>query len=470
MPRQNRRKPIVLENIEIIDTATKGKSVARHDGVIIFIKGGVPGDICNITVFKRRKKYWEANINQIVKKSKSRIDPICEHFGSCGGCKWQNMNYQSQLKFKQNEVINNLTRIGGITISKYNQIIGCEQEYFYRNKMEFTFSNKRWLTQEEVASNSEIKNKDALGFHVPGMFDKVIDIKKCHLQKEPSNKIRLAVKEFADNNKLPYFDLRNQTGLLRNLLIRTSTTNELMVLVQFFNNDTGKIKLLMDFIKDTFNEITSLLYTINTKGNNTLYDQDILCYSGKDYITEEIDDLVFKIGPKSFFQTNSKQAKKLYSITRELAEINEKDIVYDLYTGTGTIAQFIAKKAKMVIGIDSVKEGIMAAYENAKFNNIKNCTFYTGDMKDIFSDEFINKNGHPNVIITDPPRDGMHKKVIEQILNILPQRIVYVSCNSATQARDVSIMKEKYNVTKIQTVDMFPQTHHVENIVVLELI
>ena len=470
MPRQNRRKPIVLENIEIIDTATKGKSVARHDGVIIFIKGGVPGDICNITVFKRRKKYWEANINQIVKKSKSRIDPICEHFGSCGGCKWQNMNYQSQLKFKQNEVINNLTRIGGITISKYNQIIGCEQEYFYRNKMEFTFSNKRWLTKEEVASNSEIKNKDALGFHVPGMFDKVIDIKKCHLQKEPSNKIRLAVKKFADNNKLPYFDLRNQTGLLRNLLIRTSTTNELMVLVQFFNNDTGKIKLLMDFIKDTFNEITSLLYTINTKGNNTLYDQDILCYSGKDYITEEIDDLVFKIGPKSFFQTNSKQAKKLYSITRELAEINEKDIVYDLYTGTGTIAQFIAKKAKMVIGIDSVKEGIMAAYENAKFNNIKNCTFYTGDMKDIFSDDFINKNGHPNVIITDPPRDGMHKKVIEQILNILPQRIVYVSCNSATQARDVSIMKEKYNVTNIQTVDMFPQTHHVENIVVLELI
>ena len=470
MPRQNRRKPIVLENIEIIDTATKGKSVARHDSVIIFIKGGVPGDICNITVFKKRKKYWEANINQIVKKSKSRIEPICEHFGSCGGCKWQNMNYQSQLKFKQNEVINNLTRIGGITISKYNQIIGCEQEYFYRNKMEFTFSNKRWLTQEEVASNSEIKNKDALGFHVPGMFDKVIDIKKCHLQKEPSNKIRLAVKEFADNNKLPYFDLRNQTGLLRNLLIRTSTTNELMVLVQFFNNDRKKIKLLMDFIKDTFNEITSLLYTINTKGNNTLYDQDILCYSGKDYITEEIDDLVFKIGPKSFFQTNSKQAKKLYSITRELAEINEKDIVYDLYTGTGTIAQFIAKKAKMVIGIDSVKEGIIAAYENAKFNNIKNCTFYTGDMKDIFSDEFINKNGHPNVIITDPPRDGMHKKVIEQILNILPQRIVYVSCNSATQARDVSIMKEKYNVTKIQTVDMFPQTHHVENIVVLELI
>ena len=470
MPRQNRRKPIVLENIEIIDTATKGKSVARHDGVIIFIKGGVPGDICNITVFKRRKKYWEANINQIVKKSKSRIDPICEHFGSCGGCKWQNMNYQSQLKFKQNEVVNNLTRIGGITISKYNQIIGCEQEYFYRNKMEFTFSNKRWLTQEEVASNSEIKNKDALGFHVPGMFDKVIDIKKCHLQKEPSNKIRLAVKEFADNNKLPYFDLRNQTGLLRNLLIRTSTTNELMVLVQFFNNDTKKIKLLMNFIKDTFNEITSLLYTINTKGNNTLYDQDILCYSGKDYITEEIDDLVFKIGPKSFFQTNSKQAKKLYSITRELAEINEKDIVYDLYTGTGTIAQFIAKKAKMVIGIDSVEEGIMAAYENAKFNNIKNCTFYTGDMKDIFSDEFINKNGHPNVIITDPPRDGMHKKVIEQILNILPQRIVYVSCNSATQARDISIMNEKYNVTKIQTVDMFPQTHHVENIVVLELI
>ena len=469
MPRQNRRKPIELENIEIIDTATKGKSVARHDGVIIFVKGGVPGDICNITVFKKRRKYWEANINQIVKKSESRVDPICEHFGSCGGCKWQNMDYQSQLKFKQNEVLNHLTRIGGVSISKYNKILGSEEEYFYRNKMEFTFSNKRWLTQEEIANDSEIKNKDALGFHVPGMFDKVIDLNKCYLQKEPSNKIRLAVKKFADKNKLLYFDLRNQTGLLRNLLIRTSTTGELMVLVQFFNNDIEKIELLMNYINDTFKKITSLLYTVNSKGNNTLYDQDIICFSGKDHITEEIDDLVFKIGPKSFFQTNSKQAKRLYSITRDLAEINKNDIVYDLYTGTGTIAQYVSKKAKLVIGIDSVEEGIIAAYENAKFNNIENCTFYTGDMKDIFTEEFIFKNGHPNIIITDPPRDGMHKKVVEQILNILPKRIVYVSCNSATQARDISILKEKYKLTKIQTVDMFPQTHHVENIAVLEL-
>tara|TARA_B110000116_G_scaffold94291_1_gene82258 strand:+ start:2487 stop:3899 length:1413 start_codon:yes stop_codon:yes gene_type:complete len=469
MPRQNRRKPIELENIEIIDTATKGKSVAKHDGRIIFVKGGVPGDICNITVFKRRKKYWEANINQIIKKSQFRIDPICEHFGSCGGCKWQNMDYQSQLKFKQNEVLNNLTRIGGVTISKYNQILGCEEKYFYRNKMEFTFSNKRWLSQEEIQNNAIIENKNALGFHIPGMFDKVIDLKKCHLQKEPSNKIRLAIKEFADKNNLSYFDIRNQTGLLRNLLIRTSTTNELMVLVQFFNNDTNKIKLLMDYIKNTFKEITSLLYTVNTKANNTLYDQDIFCFSGKDHITEEMDNLIFKIGPKSFFQTNSKQAKKLYSITRELAKIKEKDIVYDLYTGTGTIAQFISKKAKIVIGIDSVEEGIIAAYENAKFNKIKNCKFYTGDMKDIFTNEFIKKNGQPNIIITDPPRDGMHKKVVEQILKILPKRIVYVSCNSSTQARDIAIMKKNYQITKIQTVDMFPQTHHVENIVVLEL-
>jgi len=469
MPRQNRRKPIELENIEIIDTATKGKSVAKHEGIIIFVKGGVPGDICNITVFKRRRKYWEANINEIVKKSESRVDPICEHFGSCGGCKWQNMDYQSQLKFKQNEVLNHLTRIGGVSILKYNQILGSEEEYFYRNKMEFTFSNKRWLTQEEITNDSEIENKNALGFHVPGMFDKVIDLNKCHLQKEPSNKIRIAVKKFADKKKLLYFDLRNQTGLLRNLLIRTSTTGELMVLIQFFNNDLEKIELLMNYLNNTFKEITSLLYTVNSKGNNTLYDQDIICFSGKDHITEEIDDLVFKIGPKSFFQTNSKQAKKLYSITRDLAEINKNDIVYDLYTGTGTIAQYVSKKSKLVIGIDSVEEGIIAAYENAKFNNIENCKFYTGDMKDIFTEEFILKNGHPNIIITDPPRDGMHKKVVEQILNILPKRIVYVSCNSATQARDISILKEKYELTKIQTVDMFPQTHHVENIAVLEL-
>jgi len=469
MPRKNRRKLIEIENIEIIDTASKGKSVAKHDGRVIFIKGGVPGDICNIKVFKRRKKFWEAEINNIIKESPFRREPKCEHFGVCGGCKWQNMKYKNQLDFKQNEVLNNLTKIGGITISKYNKIIASEEEYFYRNKMEFSFSNKRWLTQKEIEEKSTIVDKDALGFHVPGMFDKVIDLNTCYLQKEPSNKIRIAIKKFAKENKLSFFDIRNQTGLLRNLIIRTSTTNELMVLVQFFENDIERINLLMEYIKKTFKKITSLLYTINEKANNTLYDQEIICYNGKDHINEKVKDLTFKIGPKSFFQTNSEQAVKLYTKARELAQITKDNIVYDLYTGTGTIAQFIAQKAKVVIGIDSVEEAIKAANENAKFNKIKNCKFFTGDMKNIFTNEFINEHGHPDVIITDPPRDGMHKKVVEKILEIKPKRIVYISCNSSTQARDISIMKEKYDIIEIQTIDMFPQTHHVENILVLEL-
>ena len=469
MGRQKRREPILIENIEIIDTANKGKSVAKHDGRAIFVQGGVPGDICDITVFKRRKKFWEARIEKIHTYSNRRTNPKCEHFGTCGGCKWQNMKYESQLEFKQNEVLNNLKRIGGIELPIHSEILGSEEEYFYRNKMEFTFSNKRWLTIDEVQSESEIKDKDALGFHVPGMFDKVINLNNCHLQKNPSNAIRLSVKQFADKNKLTYFDIRNQVGLLRNLMVRTSSTNDLMVLVQFYENNKKNINLLMKHLKISFPEITSLLYIVNQKANNTMYDQDVVCYNGEDYIMEEMDGLHFKIGAKSFFQTNSEQAKILYRKTKELAQIDENDVVYDLYTGTGTIAQYVAKSSKKVVGIDSVEEGIKAAYENAERNNIKNCTFYTGDMKEIFTDEFITKNGIPNVIITDPPRDGMHKKVVEQILKIGAKRIVYVSCNSATQARDLALMDEKYKVINIQPVDMFPQTHHVENIVVLEL-
>jgi len=469
MGRQKRREPILIENIEIIDTANKGKSVAKHDGRAIFVQGGVPGDICDITVFKRRKKFWEARIEKIHIYSNRRTNPKCEHFGTCGGCKWQNMKYESQLEFKQNEVLNNLKRIGGIELPIHSEILGSEEEYFYRNKMEFTFSNKRWLTIDEVQSESEIKDKDALGFHVPGMFDKVINLNNCHLQKNPSNAIRLSVKQFADKNKLTYFDIRNQVGLLRNLMVRTSSTNDLMVLVQFYENNKKNINLLMKHLKISFPEITSLLYIVNQKANNTMYDQEVVCYKGENYIMEEMDGLHFKIGAKSFFQTNSEQAKILYRKTKELAQIDENDVVYDLYTGTGTIAQYVAKSSKKVVGIDSVEEGIKAAYENAERNNIKNCTFYTGDMKEIFTDEFITKNGIPNVIITDPPRDGMHKKVVEQILKIGAKRIVYVSCNSATQARDLALMDEKYKVINIQPVDMFPQTHHVENIVVLEL-
>jgi 23S rRNA (uracil1939-C5)-methyltransferase len=433
------------------------------------VQGGVPGDICDIKVFKRRKKFWEASIEKIYTYSKRRTEPKCEHFGTCGGCKWQNMRYESQLNFKQNEVLNNLKRIGGIELPAHSEIIGSENEYFYRNKMEFTFSNKRWLTTEEVQSEIDIPDKDALGFHVPGMFDKVINLNNCYLQKEPSNAIRLSVKQFADENGLTFFDIRNHEGLLRNLMIRTSSTNDLMVLVQFYEKDEKNINLLMEHLKTSFPEITSLLYIINQKANNTMYDQEVVCFNGKDHIMEEMDGLYFKIGAKSFFQTNSEQAKVLYQKTKELAQITENDLVYDLYTGTGTIAQYVATSAKKVVGIDSVEEGIKAAYKNAERNNIENCTFFTGDMKEIFTNEFIAKNGTPNVIITDPPRDGMHKKVIEQILKIGAKRIVYVSCNSATQARDLALMDEKYKVTHIQPVDMFPQTHHVENIVVLEL-
>ena len=469
MGRQRRREPVLIENIEIIDTANKGKSVAKHEGRAIFVQGGVPGDICDIIVFKKQKKFWEAKIEKIHTYSERRTEPKCEHFGTCGGCKWQNMKYKSQLAFKQNQVLNNLKRIGGIELPKNSAIKGSDSEYYYRNKMEFTFSNKRWLTIDEIKSEEKIQDKDALGFHVPGMFDKVINLNKCHLQKEPSNSIRLSVKQFADENDITYFDIRNQKGLLRNLLIRTSSTNDLMVLVQFFEDDKKNINLLMEHIKISFPEITSLLYVINQKGNDTIYDQEVICYNGEDHIMEEMDGLHFKIGAKSFFQTNSEQAKVLYKQVKKLSRITKNDLVYDLYTGTGTIAQYVASSAKKVVGIDSVQEGIKAAYENVERNKIENCTFYTGDMKEIFTDEFITQNETPDIIIADPPRDGMHKKVVEQILKIGAKRIVYVSCNSATQARDLALMDIKYKVTHIQPVDMFPQTYHVENIVVLEL-
>ena len=469
MSKKGKKKPVILEKVKIIDTANKGKSITKYQDRVIIVENGVPGDICDILIYKKRRKYWQGEIKKIHKFSKQRTSPKCKHFGTCGGCKWQNMNYNAQLKFKEKEVLNNLERIGNISINKYKNIIGSTKSYFYRNKMEFTFSNKRWLTKKEIASNTKIEEKNACGFHVPGMFDKVIDLNNCYLQKEPSNKIRLSINTFARKNNLSFFDIRKQKGFLRNLIIRTSTTNDLMVIVQFFERNITKINLLMEYIKNSFTEITSLLYTINQKANNTIYDQKIICYHGKNYIQEKIDHLIFNIGPKTFFQTNSEQAALLYRKTKELAKIKKNDIIYDLYTGTGTIAQYVASSAKKVVGIDSVKEGIDAAYINAKQNNINNCIFYTGDMKDIFSDNFIEENGCPDIIITDPPRDGMHKKVIEQILKIKAKRIVYVSCNSATQARDINILKELYKITNIQPIDMFPQTHHVENIVVLEI-
>ena len=379
------------------------------------------------------------------------------------------MQYNSQLKFKEKEVLNNLKRIGKIDTTNHEKIIGSKEDYFYRNKMEFTFSNKRWLSKEEIKSRKKITDRNACGFHVPGMFDKIVNLNHCYLQKEPSNRIRLSINKFSKKNKFSYFDIREKKGFLRNLIIKNSSKGDLMVLMQFYENNKKNIKLLMNHLKDSFSEITSLLYTVNQKANSTIYDQEIILFHGKEYIQEELDGLLFNIGAKSFFQTNSNQAKILYRKTKELANIKKNEVVYDLYTGTGTIAQFVANSAKKVIGIDTVNEGIEAAFINAKQNNITNCSFYCGDMKEIFSEHFIKKNGHPDIIIADPPREGIHKKVIEQILKIKPNRIIYVSCNSATQARDINILSDIYKIKKIQPVDMFPQTHHVENIVSLEI-
>ena len=378
------------------------------------------------------------------------------------------MGYEHQLFYKQKEVENNLKRIGHLDLPELTPILGSEQQYFYRNKMEFSFSDSRWLTLDEIQSDQQIDNKNALGFHIPGMWDKILDIKKCHLQKDPSNAIRLETKRFAIENGLTFFNPRNQYGMLRTLMLRTSSIGEIMVLVQFFENDKEKRELLLNYLSKTFPEITSLLYVINPKQNDTIYDQEIICFSGRDYIFEEMEGLKFKINAKSFYQTNSEQAYELYKITRNFADLKGDELVYDLYTGTGTIAQFVSKKAKKVIGIESVPEAILDAKANAERNKIENVDFFVGDMKNVFNEQFIAQNGVPDVIITDPPRDGMHKDVVQQILNIAPKKVVYVSCNSATQARDLELMKEMYTITKVQPVDMFPQTHHVENVVLLE--
>mgnify|MGYP005826486293 FL=1 len=378
------------------------------------------------------------------------------------------MGYEHQLFYKQKEVENNLKRIGHLDLPKMTPILGSENQYFYRNKMEFSFSDSRWLTLDEIQSDKQIDDKNALGFHIPGMWDKILDIKKCHLQKDPSNAIRLETKRFAIENGLTFFNPRNQYGMLRTLMLRTSSIGEIMVLVQFFENDKEKRELLLNHLTTTFPEITSLLYVINPKQNDTIYDQEIICFSGRDHIFEEMEGLKFKINAKSFYQTNSEQAYELYKITRNFADLKGDELVYDLYTGTGTIAQFVSKKAKKVVGIESVPEAILDAKANAERNAIKNVDFFVGDMKNVFNEQFIAQNGVPDVIITDPPRDGMHKDVVQQILNIAPKKVVYVSCNSATQARDLELMKEMYNIIKVQPVDMFPQTHHVENVVLLE--
>lgn len=462
-------KKQIFEHVEVLDAGAKGKTIAKaSDGKIIFLPNAVPGDIIDIQTFKKRKSYYEGKAIAFHKLSEKRATPVCQHFGVCGGCKWQDMAYEHQLFYKQKEVTNNLTRIGHIQLPEVTPILGSKNPYFYRNKMEFSFSDSRWLTQEEVSSNSDLGDRNALGFHIPGMWDKILDIRKCHLQPDPSNDIRNAVKEFAIQNNLEFFSTRNQTGFLRTMMVRTSSTGDVMVVLQFFKEDKAKREHILDFISERFPQITSLQYIINEKANDTIYDQEVICYKGTDHIFEEMEGLKFKINAKSFYQTNSDQAYELYKIARDFAGLTGNELVYDLYTGTGTIAQFVAKQAKKVIGVESVPDAIAAAKENAQFNNIQNVEFFVGDMKYVFNDAFIKKHGHPDVIITDPPRDGMHKDVVQQILNIAPNRVVYVSCNSATQARDLELMDTQYKVVKTQAVDMFPQTFHVENVVLLE--
>ena len=467
MARKRRPQPL-FENILITDVAAEGKAIAKIDGMAVFVPFVVPGDIVDIQITRNKKTYAEGKAVRFEKYSETRTTPVCEHFGVCGGCKWQNLPYEEQLKFKHKQVIDSLERIGKVELPEAKYILGAPETTFYRNKLEFTFSNKKWLTQEEIESNKEFKNMNSLGFHIPGMFDKVLDINKCWLQGSVSNDIRNEVREYCNENDYTFFDIRKQEGMMRTLMIRNTSIGELMVIVVFFEDDEEKRNNLMDHIANKFPEITSLLYVINQKGNDTITDQEVITYKGNDAIYEKMEDLKFKIGPKSFYQTNSEQAYHLYEVAREFADLSGDELVYDLYTGTGTIANFVANRAKKVIGIEYVEDAIIDARINSENNKIDNTLFYAGDMKDILNQEFINDHGQPDVIITDPPRAGMHDDVINTILFAEPKKIVYVSCNPATQARDISLLDAKYKVTKIQPVDMFPHTHHVENVVLME--
>lgn len=470
MSKRRRRAQKTFLNVPVVDAGAKGKSVAKtEEGEVIFLTDAVPGDIVDIETFKKKKSFYEGKVTHFIKRSERRVEPVCKHFNVCGGCKWQDMGYDSQLYFKEKEVTENLRRIGHLELPEITPIAGSASQYQYRNKMEFSFSANRWLTLEEIQSDVEIEDKKALGFHIPGMWDKILHLDECHLHPEIGERIRLCVHAFAQSNELSYFDPREKTGLLRTLMLRMSSTGENMVVVQFFKDEPDSRIALLEHLKSTFPEITSLQYIINEKANDTIYDQEVICYHGRDHIYEEMEGLKFKISAKSFYQTNSAQAYELYKITRDFAGLTGEELVYDLYTGTGTIAQFVANKAKKVVGIESIPVAIEDAKTNALGNGIDNTVFVTGDMKNVFTSDFIEQHGKPDVIITDPPRDGMHKDVVEQLLQLKTPRIVYVSCNSATQARDLALLAPLYTINKVQPVDMFPQTYHVENVVLLEL-
>jgi len=458
----------LLGKVVITDIGAEGNAIARIDNQVVFVPMLIPGDVVDIRVRKKRRKFLEGTVVRFHEYSPDRITPRCAHFGICGGCKWQHLPYGKQLYWKEKQVKDNLTRIGKLDIPVTDPVIGSSEVFLYRNKLEYTFSDKRWLTREEMISDNSGLNEDALGFHIPGLFDKVLDIRECHLQPEPSNAIRDAVRRYAHRKSLAFFNLRQQTGFLRNLIIRNTSSGKVMVIVVFFLDEKERINGLMDFLAEEFPQISSLFYIINTKQNDSLADQVPIHYKGDDHLFEEMGGLKFRIGPKSFYQTNTKQALRLYNCVKEFAGLTGNEVVYDLYTGTGTIANFVADSARKVIGIEYIDDAVKDAMINSEINGISNTRFFAGDIRLLLSESFFLENGNPDIIITDPPRAGMHEDVVRQIIKASPARIVYVSCNPATQARDAGMMSEHYIVKRVQPVDMFPHTHHIENIILLE--
>lgn len=459
----------MIKGVEIIDIAAEGNAVARVDDMVVFVPFAAPGDVVDVKIDRKRRNYAEGHIDAMVEPSAMRVEPRCEHFTVCGGCRWQHLPYDVQLRAKRQQVVDAMSRIAKVEIPDVESTLGSNNVWEYRNKMEYTFSNKRWLTREQLLSGEEFVDRNGAGFHIPGAFDKVLDIKRCFLQDHLGDRIRLFIKEFALANGLTFYDLRNQHGLLRTLMVRIASTGQVMVVMSFGQDDPVNIKKVMAAVAAEFPEITSLMYVVNLKVNDSLADQDIRLYKGLPYIEEEMEGLKFRVGPKSFYQTNSAQAYELYKVARQFAQIEPGHLVYDLYTGTGTIANFVARGCRQVIGIEYVEDAIRDARVNSEVNGIGNTLFYAGDMKDVLTDAFIDEHGHPDVMIVDPPRAGMHQSVVDTILRAQPRRIVYVSCNPATQARDIALLDSKYKVTRIQPVDMFPHTQHVENVVAMEL-
>lgn len=467
MARKRRELPLI-EGLEITTLAAEGKAMGRHDDMVVFVPMTVPGDVVDVQIHNKRRRFMEGSVVRYIVRSPLRVEPFCEHFGVCGGCKWQNLPYEEQLRFKREQVFDQLTRIGKLDLPPVAPTLGSAETTFYRNKLEFTFAPRRWMTYEEVAAGGDIDARAALGFHIPGRFDKVMDVHRCWLQPDPSNDIRLETKRFCEEHGYSFYDIRQHSGLMRNLVIRTASTGEVMVIVVFAEEDRPRIAALLDHLRDRFPAITSLMYMVNAKLNDSTGDIDAVLWSGRDHIFEEMEGLRFKIGPKSFYQTNSRQAYELYKVARSFADLHGDETVYDLYTGTGTIANFVARHCARVVGIEYVPEAIEDAKHNSALNGIGNTAFFAGDMKDVLNDAFIARHGRPDVVILDPPRAGVHEDVIATILRAAPRRIVYVSCNPATQARDLALLAGDYRVTAVQPVDMFPHTHHVENVVRLE--